>query len=139
VNFISFNRDDVEEQRGETPMYEYRNYFVYILASQRNGTLYIGVTNDLARRMYEHKHDLLKGFTQRYRVHSLVYYEVHGNILYAIEREKQLKWWRRQWKLELIEQCNPEWIDLVDSEGCIMSMPKEMSFRPNAVRAGNQN
>ena len=70
---------------------EYKTYSVYILASKKNGTLYIGVTNDLERRIYEHKHNLLKGFTNRYHVHRLVYYEAHEDILHAIQREKQLK------------------------------------------------
>jgi putative endonuclease len=85
--------------------------FVYILASRRNGTLYIGVTNDLARRMYEHK-ETPRGFTKRYDVKLLVYYEHHDLIGLAIAREKALKQWRRAWKLELIERENPTWRDL---------------------------
>jgi putative endonuclease len=85
---------------------------VYILASHRNGTLYIGVTSDLTKRVWEHKQDLVKGFTSKYGVHCLVYYEVHGDMVPAITREKQLKKWRRQWKLRLIEEHNPEWRDL---------------------------
>ena len=88
------------------------NYFVYILASKRNGTLYIGVTNDLHRRIYEHKEDLVEGFTKKYSIHSLVYYEPCEDIKSAIEREKQLKKWNRRWKIELIEKGNPDWIDL---------------------------
>ncbi len=83
------------------------NYFIYILASKRNGTLYIGVTNDLIRRIYEHKNDLIKGFTQKYQVHNLVYYEQTESIETAITREKQLKKWRREWKITLIENMNP--------------------------------
>jgi putative endonuclease len=87
-------------------------YYVYILASRRNGTLYIGVTNDLVRRVWEHKNDLIDGFTKRYGVHILVWYEVADTALAAITREKQLKKWYRGWKLELIEGMNPEWRDL---------------------------
>jgi putative endonuclease len=89
-----------------------KNYFVYILASKRNGTLYIGVTNDLIRRVYEHKNDLVEGFTQKYGVHTLVYYEMFDDIENAILREKRLKKWNRKWKLELIEKNNPNWRDL---------------------------
>ncbi|MBI2360465.1 MAG: GIY-YIG nuclease family protein [Deltaproteobacteria bacterium] len=87
---------------------------VYILASQRNGTLYIGVTSDLRKRMWEHRNNLVEGFTKRYRVHRLVYYEMHGDMVSAITREKQLKKWRRGWKLRLIERQNPQWGDLWD-------------------------
>jgi putative endonuclease len=87
-------------------------YYVYILASKRNGTLYIGVTNDLIRRVYEHKNDIVKGFTNKYKVHLLVYYEVCENSVSAIQREKQLKVWQRKWKIRLIEESNPEWRDL---------------------------
>ena len=89
-------------------------YFVYVLASKKNGVLYIGVTNNLKRRIYEHKHDLIKGFTNKYKVHSLVFYEVHNDIKYAIFREKQIKKWKRQWKIDLIEKENPQWQDLYD-------------------------
>ncbi|MDT8300381.1 MAG: GIY-YIG nuclease family protein [Sedimentisphaerales bacterium] len=89
-----------------------RQYFVYILASKKNGTLYIGVTNNLLKRVYEHKNNLIEGFTQKYSVHNLVYYEVHDNIGKAITREKQMKKWKRQWKIELIETDNPQWTDL---------------------------
>ena len=85
---------------------------VYILASKANGTLYIGVTSDLVKRVWEHKNDLVDGFTKEYGVHRLVYYELHGDMLSAIEREKQLKKWNRAWKLELIEGENPGWNDL---------------------------
>ena len=85
---------------------------VYVLASERNGTLYIGVTSDLQKRAWEHKNDLVEGFTKRYGVHSLVYYELHADMVSAISREKQMKKWNRAWKLELIEKQNPEWEDL---------------------------
>lgn len=89
-------------------------YYVYILTSQRNGTLYTGVANGLKRRVWEHKHDLVKGFTREYGVHTLVYYEESSDIEEAILREKKLKRWRRKWKLELIEKENPEWEDLYE-------------------------
>ena len=85
---------------------------VYILASTRNGTLYIGVTSDLLTRAWEHRSDLLEGFTKRYGVHRLVYYEFHEDMPAAIRREKQMKKWERAWKLALIERHNPGWRDL---------------------------
>jgi putative endonuclease len=84
---------------------------VYILASKRNGTLYIGVTRNLQQRVWEHKNDLVKGFTKKYGVHRLVYYELHEDMMAAIRREKQMKKWNRTWKLELVETQNPEWED----------------------------
>jgi putative endonuclease len=87
-------------------------YWVYILASRRNGTLYVGVTNDLFRRVQEHREGLLPGFTRRYGVKLLVYFEEHGDISEAILREKRVKRWHRKWKLELIEAQNPQWKDL---------------------------
>ena len=90
------------------------DYYEYILASHRNGTLYIGVTNDLRKRIYEHKNDLVEGFTKKYKVHTLVYFEETSDIESAIKREKQLKAWKRKWKLELIEESNPNWEDLYD-------------------------
>ena len=87
---------------------------VYILASKRNGTLYVGVTSDLVKRVYEHKNDLADGFTKKYQVHMLVYFEVHDDIVRAITREKQIKKWNRSWKIELIEMANPQWRDLYD-------------------------
>ena len=85
---------------------------VYILASQRNGTLYIGVTSNLVKRGWEHRNNVVEGFTKKYGVHGLVYYEAHGDMTSAISREKQLKKWNRAWKLRLIEECNPTWRDL---------------------------
>lgn len=87
-------------------------FFVYILASKRNGTLYIGVTNNLARRVSEHKANLVAGFTRQYGVDQLVYFEAFDSILEARARERSLKWWRRTWKIELIEKLNPDWRDL---------------------------
>ena len=85
---------------------------VYILASRRNGTLYVGVTSDLVKRVWEHKNDLVEGFTKRYGVHTLIWYEPHETMISAISREKAIKEWKRRWKLELIERSNPEWRDL---------------------------
>ena len=85
---------------------------VYILASERNGTLYIGVTSDLAARVWSHRSGEVEGFTKRYKIDRLVYAEFHETMLDAITREKQLKKWRRAWKLELIEAANPQWRDL---------------------------
>ena len=90
-------------------------YYVYILASKRNGTLYVGVTKDLVRRVYEHKHDLVEGFTRKYQVHDLVYFEQTEDVLAAITREKQIKKWNRAWKLELIEKTNKDWRDLYET------------------------
>ncbi len=90
-------------------------YYVYILASRRNGTLYTGVTNDFLRRVQEHKRDATPGFTSRYGVHMLVYYEIHGDIQRAIQREKRVKRWNRAWKIQLIERENPRWHDLYAS------------------------
>jgi putative endonuclease len=87
---------------------------VYILANRRNGTLYIGVTNDIARRSWEHRMETAEGFTKRYAVHLLVYVEFHDTMPAAIQREKQLKGWRRAWKLDLIERDNPDWRDLYE-------------------------
>ena len=88
---------------------------VYILASERNGTLYIGVTSNLPQRIWQHREGLVEGFTKRYSVKMLVWYEMHESIESAIMREKALKKWRREWKLELIEQSNAQWRDLWDA------------------------
>lgn len=85
---------------------------VYILASKKNGTLYIGVTSNLIKRIWQHKSDLVPGFTQQYQVHRLVYFEQSADMLSSIAREKQLKKWNRQWKINLIERANPHWRDL---------------------------
>jgi len=91
-----------------------KRYWVYILASQRNGTLYIGVTAKLIKRVWQHKQKILAGFTADYGVDKLVYFESHDTPIGAITREKLLKEWRRAWKLRLIEEANPEWRDLFD-------------------------
>ena len=85
---------------------------MFILASKKNGTLYLGVTNDIAKRVYEHKNNLVDGFTKKYSVHCLVYFEVCEDVRVAIQREKNIKKWRRRWKIELIEKNNPNWRDL---------------------------
>ena len=90
-------------------------YFVYILASKKNGTLYVGVTNNIVKRVYEHKSNIIKGFTQIYNVHILVYFEVHQHVETAIKREKIIKHWKRDWRIELIERKNPEWTELYSS------------------------
>jgi len=87
-------------------------YYIYILANKRNGTLYIGVTSNLVKRVYEHKNNIVDGFTKKYSIHKLVYYEITDDIESAIRREKQLKKWNRKWKINLIENSNPKWIDL---------------------------
>ena len=103
---------------------------VDILASRRNGTLYIGVTSDLANRVSLHRQDLIEGFTKKYLVHLLVYCEMHPTMEAAVRREKQLKEWRRLWKIRLIESMNPEWIDLFDeATGEILDGPADVARR----------
>lgn len=87
---------------------------VYILTSKYNGTLYIGVTSDLIKRIWEHKNDFVEGFSKRYKAHQLVYFEMHDDMISAISREKQLKKWNRAWKIRLIEELNPMWRDLYE-------------------------
>ena len=107
-----------------------KNPSVYMLSSRRNGTLYIGVTSDLSQRIALHKQDLVEGFTKKYRVHRLVYYETHPTMDAAIQREKQLKEWRRLWKIRLIESMNPEWVELFDENtGEIFDGPADVSRR----------
>ena len=89
-----------------------KDYYVYILASRKNGTLYVGVTSDLIKRVWEHKNKLIEGFTQKYNTDKLVYFEQCSNVESAISREKRLKKYNRKWKLELIGKANPEWRDL---------------------------
>lgn len=88
---------------------------VYIMASKRNGTLYVGVTSDLAVRVWQHRNNVVEGFTKKYGVHMLVYFELHDDMESAIVREKRLKKWNREWKLRLIEEMNPDWDDLYES------------------------
>lgn len=89
-----------------------KNYYVYIITNKPRRTLYIGITNNLVRRGYEHRNDLIDGFTKKYNLNKLVYFEVFNRIEDAILREKRLKKWNRKWKIDLIEKVNPEWIDL---------------------------
>ena len=89
-------------------------YYVYILANKINGPIYIGVTNDLISRVYYHKNNLVDGFTRKYHIHNLVYYEAYNDVSEAITREKRMKKWKREWKIELIEKNNPAWEDLYD-------------------------
>ena len=105
-----------------------KSYYVYILASERNGTLYVGVTKDLIRRIYEHKNSLIEGFSKQYQVDKLVYFEETNSIQSAIAREKQMKKWYRKWKLELIESMNPKWKDLYFE--LISQPPTETNLRP---------
>ncbi len=89
-----------------------KNYYIYILANKKNGTIYTGVTNNLEQRTHQHKNNLNKGFTNKYKVKKSVYYEICEDIVRAIDREKQIKSWKRKWKLDLIEKDNPHWNDL---------------------------
>ena len=89
--------------------------YIYIKANKRNGTLYVGVTTDLPRRVYEHREEITKGFTARYGLKLLVYYEIHEALEVAIQRESQIKAWKRAWKIELIEKFNPSWDDLYET------------------------
>ncbi len=91
-----------------------KQFYVYILASKRNGTLYIGITSDIVKRVWQHKNGIGEGFTEKYGIKNLVYYEIHRDAENAIKREKQLKKWRRAWKLELIEKNNAQWRDLYE-------------------------
>jgi len=91
-----------------------KQFYVYILASKRNGTLYTGITSNLIQRVWQHKNNIIEGFTQKYNVKILVFYEAHGNSESAITREKQIKKWRRAWKLQLIEKMNPQWMELYE-------------------------
>lgn len=91
-----------------------QQYYVYILASKRNGTLYIGISSNLKDRIYKHKQGIYDGFTKKYKVNKLVYYEVYTDVRDSIAREKQLKNWKREWKIQLIEKDNPAWRDLFD-------------------------
>ena len=100
-----------EEGNPYLPM---NNYYVYILASKRNGTLHIGMTNNLSRRVFEHKNDLAEGFTKKYHVHTLVYCEGCPNVESAIRMERQMKKWNRQWEINRIGKRNPEWRDLYE-------------------------
>jgi putative endonuclease len=99
-----------------------RTYYVYILASKKNGVLYIGMINDLERRVHEHQSEIISGFTKTYHVKKLVYYELFEKPYDAIYREKAMKKWYRKWKVELIEAHNPEWKELLSADGTILSL-----------------
>jgi putative endonuclease len=90
-------------------------YYVYLMATRKHGTLYVGVTNDLVRRGYQHRTNAVQSFTSRYHVHQLVWFETYDDPLTAIAREKEIKKWRREWKINLIERTNPDWADLYES------------------------
>ena len=90
----------------------YYQFYVYILSNKKNGTLYIGMTNDIERRMFEHKHEIVEGFTKKYKLYKLMYFEQFQYVGDTIKREKQLRNWNRQWKIDLIETDNKEWKDL---------------------------
>ncbi|HBI17541.1 MAG: Excinuclease ABC C subunit domain protein [Candidatus Moranbacteria bacterium GW2011_GWF2_34_56] len=92
-----------------------KHYYVYMLTNKKEGALYIGITNNLERRIYEHKNKKIKGFTEKYNLDKLVFYEDTNDVSFAIQREKQLKKWNRQWKINLIEKDNSNWIDLASS------------------------
>ena len=108
-------------------------YYVYIMTNRRNGTLYTGVTNQIWRRVREHREELNEGFTQKYGAKRLVYYETHGDITRAIQREKTVKKWPRKWKLDMIESINPQWLDLyevIHEQGNLLCIdPKSKSGR----------
>ena len=91
-----------------------KQFYVYILSSKRNGTLYVGVTSNLIQRVWQHKNKQVKGFTEKHNISNLVYFEIHNTAESAITKEKQIKKWNRAWKLRLIEEKNPQWIDLYD-------------------------
>lgn len=91
-----------------------KKYCVYLLASRKNGTLYLGITNNLVKRIYKHKQELVDGFSKKYKVKNLVYYEIFENVKDAIHREKCLKKWKRDWKINLINEHNPNWLDLYE-------------------------
>ena len=108
-----------------------RSLYVYILASKKHGTLYTGVTNNLLRRVHEHKHGLIPGFTKKYDVNKLVYYEQIEGMSAAIQREKQIKKWNRKWKIELIESVNPQWKDLFYDFDDVESIEVEQIYEPD--------
>jgi putative endonuclease len=117
-----------------TPLKE---YFVYLLASRRNGTLYLGVTNDVMRRAWEHRTDVRAGFTRKYGVHTLVWFESHDDIYTAIAREKQIKGWNRAWKIKLIERHNSGWNDLYERLLSQIALPDLPGFPSLASPVGD--
>jgi len=111
-----------------------KQYYTYIMASKKRGTLYTGMTDDLRRRIHEHKANLLQGFTRRYGVHTLVYFERFRNVDSAILREKRIKAWKRSWKIEMIEQLNPDWCDLSEDEEALLSFLRKQESILGAQR-----
>jgi len=103
-----------------------KTYYVYMMASRKDGTLYIGVTNDLIRRAWQHRNDVHEGFTQKYGVHRLVWYEATSDIYVAVQTEKRMKNWKREWKIRRIEEKNPDWEDLFEA----LTSDEERGFRP---------
>jgi len=101
-----------DDPRGQAKIVRERSFWVYILANRPNGTIYVGVTNNLIRRVYEHREGFVGGFTKKYGVKMLVYFEQHATAMAAIQREKNIKHWSRNWKIDLIRSMNPEWKDL---------------------------
>ena len=120
-------------------MREPRRYFVYVLASQRNGTLYTGITGDLVNRIWQHRSKLREGFTSTYNVTMLVYYEWFDDPGVAIRREKRIKRWKRKWKLELIEGVNPLWRDLYDEQSGIAVLPVDTHLLSSRSRHANRD
>ncbi len=106
-----------------------KNFYVYIICNKRNGSLYTGITSELIKRIYEHKNKLVDGFTMKYDIQRLVWYEIHNTAESAIAREKRMKKWERKWKLEIIEKDNPGWNDLYDdiceNSGFPINVPRE--------------
>jgi putative endonuclease len=120
-------------------MREPRRYFVYVLASQRNGTLYTGITGDLVNRIWQHRAKVREGFTSTYNVTMLVYYEWFDDPGVAIRREKRIKRWKRKWKLELIEGVNPLWRDLYDEQSGISILPVDTHLLSSRSRDANRD
>jgi len=113
-NYVIPGEDRTQGVRSEGREPNLKRYFIYLLASKPYGTLYVGVTGDLAERTWQHRSDLIDGFTKKYGVHLLVWFEEWGDIRDAIGREKQIKGWNRAWKIKLIEKQNPRWQDLYE-------------------------
>jgi putative endonuclease len=109
INLMLTNRKNRKRKMNQQ---QQKTYYIYILASKKNGTLYIGLTNDLVKRVCEHKERVVKGFTEKYHVNQLVYYEIHSSSYEAVSRERQMKKWNREWKIKLVEKTNPDWNDL---------------------------
>ena len=109
---INQQEDVIPAKAGIQKIKKMKLFYVYILSNRKNGTLYTGITSNLIKRIYEHKNNFVDGFTKKYNIHNLVWYEMYDSAEKAIVREKQIKKWKRKWKLDLIEKCNPKWNDL---------------------------